>query len=126
MVIINSRHKRVHFTITLKKGYRLFQLQRNAEMGKCHLSNLPTAYRLRNTALLLQLLLHNNVCYLTVFLTGSPPTVSEWLIFIFVMGRFLAQVSAMNKRGLKDYLQDTWNLNHLIQLVLFFSSFITR
>ena len=63
-------------------------------------------------------------CESTVFNTklinlGAPPTCLEWLIFVWIIGKFVAEIQECRNRGLKTYLKDYWNHFDLIELLLF-------
>ncbi|XP_078495627.1 short transient receptor potential channel 4-like [Ciona intestinalis] len=57
---------------------------------------------------------------------GAPPTVWEWLILAWVLGKFYQEIQELNKRGLNDYFFDPWNQLDLWAIILFAVSYSFR
>jgi len=68
-------------------------------------------------------------CVKTSFLSlpiGSPPTVYEIMISVWVLSLYVEEVIEALRRGLKSYVHDWWNWNDMLQLLLFTVWFILR
>ena len=60
------------------------------------------------------------------FTLGAPPTTLEWLIFFWILGKFVQEVREVQIRGLKYYLRDSWNFIDVTQLVSFGTVIVLR
>lgn len=60
------------------------------------------------------------------FHSGASPSALEWLLFLWVLGKWKQEVQECFNRGFKTYVCDWWNYNDILQLLLFSVCFALR
>lgn len=56
---------------------------------------------------------------------GAMPTVVQWLILLWILGKWVQEIEECQKRGFKAYFNEIWNFVDIVMLVLFsFSVFV--
>lgn len=50
---------------------------------------------------------------------GASPTVVEWLILLWILGKWVQEVRQLQNQGFRKYTKDWWNFIDIFQLTLF-------